>query len=279
MKYYQTQVNLTPFMQEAAEVLMQLMADAGYESFEDIDNGFNAYIQEQSFSEKIIDEINFPFKDIQIKYHHIQLEEKNWNEEWEKNYFQPIVINNQVIVKSTFHEVKELYPIEILIDPKMSFGTGHHETTSMMIEHILELDFTDKRVLDMGCGTGILGILASKRGAKEVVGIDIDTWCIENSEENCQLNSVPNMSVELGDASTLQKHEIFDIILANINKNILLEDIPHYSDKLAKGGTLIISGFYANDEIDIEKITFSNSLTKTKLLEKNNWVSISYTKN
>ncbi len=278
MKYYQTKVELAPFIQEAAEVLMQLMADVGYESFEEVDNGFNAYIQEQSFSEKITNEIDFPFKNINITYQHNELEEKNWNEEWEKNYFQPIVINNQVIVKSTFHEVEESYPIEILIDPKMSFGTGHHETTSMMIQHILELDFEEKRVLDMGCGTGILGILASKKDAKEVIGVDIDTWCIDNSEENCQLNHISNMTIKLGNASTLEQHKPYDIILANINKNILLEDIPYYYSRLVNGGILVISGFYENDEIDLEKVTNKYSLTKLNQKVKNNWTAISYIK-
>lgn len=279
MKYIQTTVTLSNYNEDAASVLMQLMADKGYDSFEDTENGFNAYIQEKKFNSDLLNQIELPFDNIEIQYTHQSLEEKNWNEEWEKNFFQPISISNEVIVRSPFHKDFGDFPIEIVIEPKMSFGTGHHETTSMMIEHILEIDFNNKRVLDMGCGTGILGILASIKGATEVIGIDIDTWCVENSVENCELNDIKNMQIILGTADSLESQQSFDIILANINRNILLEDIPKYTEKLNKGGFLIISGFYKSDIDVINTTTSDSNLSEVNIKEKNQWVAISYIKN
>ncbi len=278
MKYIQTTVTLDNYNEDAASVLMQFMADIGYDSFEDIENGFNAYIQEDILNIDLLSKIEIPFQDIKIEYNHTSIEEKNWNEEWEKNYFQPITISNEVIVRSPFHKKYSEFPIDIIIEPKMSFGTGHHETTAMMIEHILELDLNTKRVLDMGCGTGILGILASMKRAKKIIAIDIDTWCVENSIDNCKLNNIENMRVVLGDADLLKSQRPFDVILANINRNILLEDIPKYVAKLEKGGSLIISGFYESDIEAINEVTSNLNLLEQSIKEKNNWVAISYIK-
>ena len=278
MDYLQTTVIVTPFIYDAAQVLMSLMAEVGYESFEETDSGFEAYIPADSLKEDELASLVLPFEGVTFTYTHTQLETKNWNEEWEKNYFQPISVNNQVVIRSPFHKEYPAMPVEIIIEPKMSFGTGHHETTSMMIEHILEIDLQGKRVLDMGCGTGILGILASMKGAKEVVGIDIDDWCVENSLENCDINQIKNMTILQGTAETLKVLEPFDIILANINRNILLNDLSSYVQKLKDKGSIILSGFYRHDLEAINKCTKTLNLLKEKEKENNQWVAITYKK-
>ncbi len=278
MDYLQTTVTVTPFHSDASQVLMSLMAEVGYESFEETENGFEAYIPVKLLKEEDLSSIILPFEGITFSYSHTQLETKNWNEEWEKNFFQPIAVGNQVVIRSPFHKEYPAMPIEIIIAPKMSFGTGHHETTSMMIEHILEIDLQGKRVLDMGCGTGILGILASMKGAKEVVGIDIDDWCVDNSIENCTINQIKNMSLIQGTAETLNKLEPFDIILANINRNILLSDLPSYVQKLNSKGLMILSGFYRQDLDAIHACTKKLHLTEIKEKENNQWVAVTYEK-
>lgn len=278
MDYLQTSVTVTPFNSDAAEVLMALMGDIGYESFEEKENGFEAYIPAQSLNEAKLAALSLPFEDITFSYTHTKLPAKNWNEEWEKNYFQPIVVGKQVVIRSPFHTNYPTMPIEIVIAPKMSFGTGHHETTAMMIEHILEMDIKGKRVLDMGCGTGILGILASIKGAAQVVGVDIDEWCVENSLENCTTNSVHNMAILHGTVSTIKQLDPFDVILANINRNILLEDMQHYVNQLSKDGTLVMSGFYQTDLEIIAQHASKLSLIEKSQKENNQWVAVAYKK-
>lgn len=278
MDYLQTTVTVTPFHSDAAQVLMSLMADVGYESFEETSTGFDAYIPAKSLNKDELASIILPFEGISFSYIHTHLETKNWNEEWERNFFQPIAVGNQVVIRSPFHKEYPAMPIEVIIAPKMAFGTGHHETTSMMIEHILEMDMHGKRVLDMGCGTGILGILASMKGAGEVVGIDIDDWCVDNSRENCEINNIKNMQLIQGIAESLEELKPFDIILANINRNILLNDLPSYVKKLKNKGEIILSGFYQTDLEVIDKCIGTLHLTKIKEKENNKWVAIAYEK-
>jgi ribosomal protein L11 methyltransferase len=276
MKYIKVMAEISPFSTEKAEIVMAFLAEIGYESFIETDYGIEAFITVRDFDEEKLKSVAIPFEDTKLQFHHEEMPDKNWNEEWEKNYFQPIVVKNQCVVRSPFHARMPEIPLEIVIEPKMSFGTGHHETTSMMMETILELPFENKTVLDMGCGTGILGILASMRGAREVSGIDIDEWCTTNSEENCQLNGISNMQVKLGDAAALQTEGYFDIILANINKNILLEDIKHYVKNLKNKGLLIISGFYACDLPDIDMEAGKHHLSLISSKENNQWVAVTY---
>lgn len=278
MDYLQTTVTVTPFHSDAAQVLMSLMADVGYESFEETSTGFDAYIPAKSLNKDELASIILPFEGISFSYIHTHLETKNWNEEWERNFFQPIAVGNQVVIRSPFHKEYPAMPIEVIIAPKMAFGTGHHETTSMMIEHILEMNMHGKRVLDMGCGTGILGILASMKGAGEVVGIDIDDWCVDNSRENCEINNIKNMQLIQGIAESLEELKPFDIILANINRNILLNDLPSYVKKLKNKGEIILSGFYQTDLEVIDKCIGTLHLTKIKEKENNKWVAIAYEK-
>jgi ribosomal protein L11 methyltransferase len=248
MTYKKSIIKIHPFNNTAREILIAQLSELGYESFLEINDGLEAYIPSNKFTpinDQTVSFLSSEFYVFEISTE--DLEEKNWNEEWKKNYFKPILIGKQCLVRPTFHESQIKAQYEILIEPRMAFGTGYHETTSLMIEHLLELDITQKRVLDMGCGTGILGILASMRGASKVEGIDIDSWAVENAKDNIQLNNIPNMQIVLGDASAIPNQESFHLFLANINRNILLNDLNKYDAALIKGGTIILSGFYTED--------------------------------
>ena len=197
----------------------------------------------------------------------------NWNTEWEKN-FEPIMVNDTVSVRAPFHEKTDL-PYEIVIEPKMSFGTGHHETTHLMIQQLLSADLKDKTVLDMGSGTGILAIMAELRGAKSVDAIDIDDWCYENAMENAERNNCKKIRVFKGDAALLADKN-YDVIIANINRNVLINDLPVYYKCLNKGGILLLSGFYREDIPFIKKAATGLGLKESDLLEKNNWISLKF---
>lgn len=226
---------ITP-LGEACEILVAELAEFGFESFVDSENGILAYVQEKDWYPEILNDI-YILKNPEFKISYTQklIKQVNWNEQWEKN-FNPITVNEQITVRAPFHE-KTNTPFDIVIEPKMSFGTGHHETTHMMLEFLLNTQLLGKKVLDMGCGTGVLAIMAAKKGATDVTAIDIDTWCYENAQENIQRNETEFIKVLLGDA-TLLNDQNFDVIIANINRNILLEDIPIYVESLSEGGTL-----------------------------------------
>lgn len=205
---------------------------------------------------------------------------KNWNEEWEKNYFQPILIGDQCLIKSSFHQTDIKANYEIVIDPKMSFGTGHHETTSMMAEFLLELPMKDKMVLDMGTGTGILAILASMLGCTKVIGIDNDSWCYENAQENLEKNNIHNAEIILGDAGLLKSYPAtFDIVIANINRHILISDIKYYVKAMKKNSILLLSGFYKEDFDAIDAVCQQNHCVFVNSKTKNNWMSAAFKKN
>jgi len=220
---------------------------------------------------------DFPFE-ASIDYKVTQIESKNWNEEWEKHYFEPIVIGNECVIHSSFHKNVPKAKYDIVIDPKMAFGTGHHETTSLVIGRLLQMDLQDKTLLDMGCGTAVLAILAAMRGAKDIVAIDIDTWCTENSIENIAMNNIRDIDVQLGGAELLAGLH-FDIVVANINRNILLADMEQYAACLSTGGELYMSGFYVQDIPLIEAEANRNGLTLIDYHEKNNWVAVKTVKN
>lgn len=261
----------------ASEILVAELAECGFESFVDSEDGILAYIQENLWYDSILNDINIlKSPDFEILYTFKTIEQINWNEEWEKN-FTPIVIDNICTVRATFHEVPNT-PYDIIIDPKMSFGTGHHETTYMMLQFLLNSDLEGKRVLDMGCGTSVLAIMAEKRGAESVTAIDIDSWCVENSLENTQRNECKNITVKLGDASLLA-NEKFDVIIANINRNILLSDIAHYAKSLSFEGILFLSGFYESDVPAITDKCNEHNLEFAEKLERNQWVALKFRKN
>ncbi|MBT8259870.1 MAG: 50S ribosomal protein L11 methyltransferase [Bacteroidia bacterium] len=261
-------------IQPVTEILIAELGFAGFESFIETENGVTAYIQKNEWYEAILDNIQIlNSEEFYIDYTFEEVKQTNWNEEWEKN-FKPIVVDDTCAVRAPFHKPFHT-PFEIIIEPKMSFGTGHHETTHIMIQHILQDDFQDKSVLDMGCGTGVLAILAELKGAKPVEAIDIDNWCYLNSLENVERNNCKHISVFEGDASLL-KHNQYDIIIANINRNILLNDIEIYSNALKNKGTLYLSGFYLEDIIKIEEACRKYSLRLVKKIERNNWVSLKF---
>lgn len=260
----------------ATEILIAQLGFVGFESFVETENGVTAYIQKHDWNSNILEEVFIlNSEEFKITQSFIEVAQTNWNAEWEKN-FNPIQVNNLVSIRAPFHENPNL-KYDIVIEPKMSFGTGHHETTHMMIQHLLELDLTNKKVLDMGCGTGILAIFAEMKGAKPLDAIDIDRWCYENSIENAERNNCHHISVYQGDSSLLmEKH--YDVIIANINRNILLGDMKIYTDCLSKDGILLLSGFYSEDISIIENEVSKYGLTFQNKFERNNWVALKYLK-
>ena len=260
----------------ATEILIAELGNVGFESFVENDNGVIAYIQKQEWSSKILDHLFIlDSPEFEISFSHHEVVQTNWNKEWEKN-FNPIQVDGQVSVRAPFHENPSLN-FDIVIEPKMSFGTGHHETTHMMIQHLLALDLNNKRVLDMGCGTGILAIFAEMKGANPIDAIDIDNWCYQNSLENVQRNDCNNITVLEGDASVLKENK-YDLIIANINRNILLSDMKTYTDCLHEKGILLLSGFYKEDVAIIEDEVTKCGLIFQKMIQKNNWVALKYIK-
>ena len=259
-------------LQPATEILIAELGYAGFESFVETPEGVTAYIQKKDWHETILEAIQIlKSEDFNITYTKEDIAQTNWNAEWEKS-FHPIVVNDLVTVRAPFHEIPKT-PYDIIIEPKMSFGTGHHETTHMMIQHILSNDFENKSVLDMGCGTGVLAIMSEKCGASRIDAIDIDNWCYINSLENAERNQCHNISVYHGDAHLLIDKK-YDIILANINRNILLRDLPQYQRSLNKDGIVILSGFYDSDISKIEGKCNELGLTLQNSLQKNNWTSL-----
>ncbi|CAM1374333.1 50S ribosomal protein L11 methyltransferase [Tenacibaculum xiamenense] len=272
-----TEYNFTISPKEpGTEILIAELGLVGFESFVENENGVVAYIQNNDWNENILEDV-FVLKssEFTIEYSHKEIEQTNWNAEWEKN-FNPIQVDDKVSVRAPFHENPNL-EFDIVIEPKMSFGTGHHETTYMMLQHLLDLDVTNKKVLDMGCGTGILAIFAEMKGAKPVDAIDIDSWCYTNSLENVERNNCKNISVFEGD-SVLLKDKKYDLIIANINRNILLKDMEVYTNCLNDNGTLLLSGFYQEDIPIIDKEVKKYKLLLIKTIERNNWVALRYQK-
>ena len=279
MKYLEVTFTTHPCNETVNDVVSALAGEIGFESFVECEGGIQAYIQQTLFDEEALKEMvaNFPLPDTRIEYTIKEAEDKNWNEEWEKHFFKPIIIDNRCIIHSSFHRDIPKLEYDIIIDPKMAFGTGHHETTSLMVSEILKMDLSGRTVLDMGCGTSVLAILASMKGASAITAIDIDDWCVENSLENIALNGVNNIQVLLGDASLLRGMH-FDVIIANINRNILLNDMAAYSHCLSEGGCLYMSGFYTEDVSIIESGAVKHGLKMDYFNQKNNWAAVKMTK-
>lgn len=266
--------NVSP-KEPATEMLIAQLGYVGFESFVEQDYGVTAYIQKQEWNSKILEDVfMLNSNEFNITFEYNEIAQTNWNEEWEKN-FNPIQVDDLVSIRAPFHTNPSLQ-FDIVIEPKMSFGTGHHETTHMMVQHLLALDLDTKKVLDMGCGTGILAIFAEMKGAKPIDAIDIDSWCYENSLENIQRNNCNHITVYEGDASVLK--EKYDVIIANINRNILLSDMKTYTDCLNENGVLLLSGFYKEDIVIIEDEVTKYGLTFETMIQRNNWVALKYVK-
>lgn len=258
------------------EILIAELGEAGFESFVENENGVTAYIQKNDWKPTVLDAIFIlNSNEFQIAHTFIEVAQTNWNAEWEKN-FSPIQVSDLVSIRAPFHPNPNL-KYDIVIEPKMSFGTGHHETTHMMVQHLLNLNLIDKKVLDMGCGTGILAIFAEMKGAKPLDAIDIDNWCYENSIENIARNNCKHISVFEGDAALL-KDKKYDVIIANINRNILLMDMQVYTNCLNENGVLLLSGFYKEDIKIIDEAVVKYNLKLDSFIEKNNWVALKYYK-
>jgi len=253
------------------EILMALLATNGFEGFVETENGFLAYTDQDLDPNDILSDYTKHFS-----FSSREVPEENWNKSWEAQ-IKPLVIEDQIYIKTSFHPEKN-YPLVITIDPKMSFGTGHHETTFLMIKQLLELNLKGQKVLDMGAGTGVLSILANKLGATDIYAVDNDKWAYENMLENFEKNHTPNIKSYLGDAATMADFPNFDIILANINRNILLNDMQYYVAKLKPGGLLILSGFYKEDIPLLKNEAQKYGMIFESEKEKNRWMSLRFKK-
>lgn len=271
--YLEYNFKVTP-VQPASDILIAELGEVHFESFVETEDGVQAYIKKEDWYPNILDDLQILSNPLfSIDYDYSEIEQENWNATWESN-FNPIQVGDQCVVRAPFHDKPEV-DYDIVIEPKMSFGTGHHETTYMMLQHILDHDFKGKSVLDMGSGTGVLAILAAMKGAVTIDAIDIDNWCYLNAKENVERNNCSHINVYEGTADLLIDQQ-YDIIIANINRNILLEDIPTYVKCLKKGGILFVSGFYKEDIPQISERCKEVGLKFEKNLEKNNWVAVKY---
>ena len=257
-----------------AEILMAEIAEAGFDTFMETDKGFEAYVELEKFDKEQLQYIKDRYSDqTPLIFYQDRIEKQNWNEEWEKSY-QPIIVDVRCLIRAEFHKIDKEYPYVITITPKMSFGTGHHQTTYLMVKAQMDIDHQDKRVMDAGCGTAILSIMASKRGAKEVVAFDIDEWSVVNGQENIEVNNCNNISLQQGKLSEVNISGTFDIVLANINKNVLLEEIKLYQEYLVPGGLLLLSGFYTHDIADLLKEGSTYNLKEVSRDERETWASL-----
>jgi ribosomal protein L11 methyltransferase len=256
------------------DILIAEMGELEFDSFIETEFGFDAYIPEMNFNHPGLQQLfNNYRQQTKIWYELNKIAKQNWNAEWEKNY-QPIEVGNDIRVRATFHDPQPNFKHEIIITPKMSFGTGHHETTHQMLALELGIDFEGKAVLDVGSGTGILAIMAAKLGANYLAATDIDEWCIENSKENFELNNVEVDELKLGFIQEFTFEKQFDIVLANINKNVLIEELPHYANLMTDNAHLFLSGFYKNDEADILELTKELGFEKIIASSKRDWTAI-----
>ncbi|GGE47804.1 ribosomal protein L11 methyltransferase [Pedobacter psychrotolerans] len=260
------------------DLLISDLADLGFDTFEDSEGGFTAFVIKDNFNEQELKDLLSSYADdFSSTYIIEEVADENWNAEWEKN-FSPLIIDDVCYVRATFHEPKPSYPYEVIIDPKMAFGTGHHQTTTMMMQYILSADLLDKNILDMGCGTGILAILAGKLGAKSLMAIDYDDICYESTIENATLNNVINLKALCGSKEVIPDEE-YDVIFANINRNILLDQIHRYAEVLKAEGKIFFSGFYL--EPDLSMITAECAKYGIKYLDhkqNGDWVAAQFEK-
>ncbi len=277
MEYIKTSCKIDPDTETHREITTAELGSIGYESFTETDDLLEAYIVSADFSlealQNLFHEEFHPFK---VAFSSEIIADQNWNEVWEKNYFQPLLIADRCLIRAPFHSIYPASEYEIVIEPGMAFGTGNHETTTLMVTEILNQHLTGKIVLDMGCGTGILGILASLRGAQTITAIDIDNWAFKSTIENAGFNKISNIEILQGGVEVIPDQK-FDFIYANIQRNILLNDLPFYAKALKKGGELIMSGFYFKDLASIKEGAAKSGLEFLRFSENETWVSVVFT--
>ena len=276
MNYYAYSFT-NPENENLKDMFMELLGEIGFDSFMDTDDGFDAYCQEPLLNEEELNDIMQMEQFAKVKLLKKELiPDQDWNATWEASY-EPVIINEFCRIRAPFHKVEGSYKYDLIIEPKMSFGTAHHETTSQIIELMLQSDFSGLNLLDMGSGTGVLAILAKKLGSATTVAIDNDEWAYRNALDNIRLNDENDIAVELGDANSLNDRQ-FDVILANINRNILLRDMKEYVKCLVDGGKIFFSGFYEEDLILIIKEAERLGLTYSNHVTKNNWTAAVFVK-
>ena len=272
--YIEIDTRVTP-VEPWADLLIAALGDIGYESFENTDTGFLGYIAASDYDPQTTQAVLQSYSEhCRVSFSTKEIAATNWNADWEKN-FSPITVGERIHVRAPFHPVSEA-EYEIVIEPKMSFGTGHHQTTHLMLEHLLDLDLKEKEVLDMGSGTAVLAIMACMRGAQKATAIDIDAWCGENGRENAQRNGIDNIEVLVGTAEQLPKSPVYDVIIANINRNVLLEDMGAYVACLRPGGVVLLSGFYQSDLEIITARCKECGLVYQHHKTKDNWVAAKF---
>ena len=277
MEYIKTTCKVNPDTEINREILIAELGNTGYESFAETEDSIEAYILKKNFNkDALVNLINYGFTEFRVALDSEDMPDLNWNEEWEKNYFQPLLLEERCLIRAPFHTTYPNAEYEIVIEPGMAFGTGNHETTSLMIGEILYEELDGKTVLDMGCGTGILTILASKRGAKNITSIDIDDWSIRSTKENASLNDISNIEIIHGGAEVIPDRK-YDFIYANIQRNILLNDLPQYANALNTGGELVLSGFYLEDIRILEEKATKSELRLIRYKVNNEWVAAAFT--
>jgi len=276
MAYLEFEIPSRTWDNTEKEILIAKLAEIGFEGFEDGEDILKGYVEETVYTDskwnQVLDELGD--LGIMVHYRFHRTEDQNWNEEWEKK-FDPVYIEEKVLIRAPFHDSNNDLPCTLVIEPKMSFGTGHHHTTKLMIKEMMKFSFKTKSVLDMGCGTGVLGIYACKMGATGVLGIDFDRWAYQNAIENVERNGTSGMEVRFGDVGVL-KDEMFDFVLANITRNTLVSDMEQYTGHLVKDGVLIVSGFLTEDVQYILNAAYRSNLTHLNTLEESNWISLSF---
>jgi len=271
MYYSRLQVICDP---EFAELLMAEIADAGFDSFLETDKGFEAYVELEKYDKEQLNAIKEKYTaQTPVVFYQDRIQKQNWNEEWEKNY-EPIIVDDKCLIRADFHKIAKKYPYEVIITPKMSFGTGHHQTTYLMIKSQMTMNHQGKRVMDAGCGTAILSVMACKLGAKDVEAFDIDEWSVINGKENLEVNQCPQIHLQQGKLDELSIEGTFDIVLANINKNVLLAEIKQYAAYLNSEGLLLLSGFYTHDIADLLQEASQYNLREVSRDERETWAAL-----